>query len=339
MKMHRSQQPRRFRPGVERLEVRDTPTLSVSGGFGAPLMIQALGNTQLNQNHTLSITDFGNGFVLVNADGIGGFFTNVTSITFFGGNKTDSVRYTLLGDLQQTESVSIHLRQGNDSFVGLLQGNIGATSGSTSTPGSLNLNVDHGPGNDTSTLLAAGNVRVGSLLNYSEDFGGNATNTPNTVSATDIVLGNILGTANFNYITGGSTSFANKESLNFFQFGNISGTETVLAKGTTKAPGFIHDFVLFNGTLTGTLFVTENAGSDTTNRATNTLNEVLTLNSGSTGSLTAVENNEPRSLGTENLTINKTTPPKPTISGLLEQAFGSTAITNDPTDVMTVSTP
>jgi hypothetical protein len=38
-KMHRSLRKSSFRPGVEVLEVRDTPTLSLSGGFGAPLVI------------------------------------------------------------------------------------------------------------------------------------------------------------------------------------------------------------------------------------------------------------------------------------------------------------
>jgi hypothetical protein len=339
MKTPRSLNKHRFRPCVERLEVRDTPTLSVSGGFGAPLLIQAVGSTQLNQNHTVTILDDGKGDITLIADGFTGTFTGITAITFFGGNKKDTLTYILTGNLQQTESLAFHLRQGNDTFAGILQGDIGNTSGGTTTNGILNLNIDHGPGNDTSTLQVLGNVLAGSQLTDAENFGGNATGTANTVTSTVIVQGNVLGNANFSFQTGGSTSFANKETLNFIQVGNVRGAETVTAQGTTESPGFIHDTYLFTGQLTGTLTVTEDAGSSSTNRATNTLNEQFTLDSGSSGTLTAVENNQPKSKGTEVLDVFKLPPVTTTVTGIIDQAIGSTAVTNDPAEVTIIPTP
>jgi hypothetical protein len=328
----------RFAPRVEALEDRLVPALTVNH-LGTSLTITAMGNTQLNHNHSVTILDDGKGDFTVTIDGSTTSFSGVTSLTFFGGNKADHVVYELTGDLQQTETLAFHLRQGNDTFSGLLLGNIGHTSGGTTTNGALNLSVDHGPGNDVASLVDLGKVLSGSSLNYTENFGGNATGVANRVASTVLIEGDVAGTASFDFTTGQSNAFANRETLNFVQLGNItgSGVETVTAHGTTRSPGFIHDTFDFNGQLKGTLVVSEQAGTTSTSRAFNTLDEEITLNSGSNGSLFPMENNQPRSKGTETLNVFKSG--SPTVVGTIDQAFpGSTATTNDPADVTITKT-
>jgi hypothetical protein len=307
-----------------------------------------LGLRQVPHGHTIVIDDDGQGDIQVTADGRGFTFTGVTSITVFGGNNRNFVFYTLRGDLQQSENLQVHLRQGGGLFTGLLRGNIGGTT----TNGNLTIGLDHGAGNSQALFMDEGDIEAGSSLDYMEDFGGNASGTAKTVTSQVSVEGDVFGTANFNFHTGSNTGFANRETLNFFQSGNnplggaglpgfISGSETVLVSGTTQAPGFIHDSFNFDGTITGRLVVAEVAGSNSASsslRPSNSLIESFNLTSFSTGGLVPIENNQPHSNGTEELDV---LPPGPTFSvvGTIDRAFGSSASTNDPSQVFISNTP
>jgi hypothetical protein len=336
MKMHRSLRKSSFAPRVEELESRLTPALTLVPS-GGTLTIAAVGFRQLNSSHTVTILDDGKGDYTVTVDGTTRLFTGLNGVTFTGGNKPDNVTYRLTGDLQQTDTLTFNLKGSNDIFSGGLMGNIGHTSGGTTTNGFMNLNINDGPGNGTTNLAVFGAVQKGSFLGVNENF--NATGVANTVTSNVTIIGSIFGGATFQFLTGQSTGVANKETLNFSQPGSLDGDETVFIKGTTEAPGFIHDDMGFNGQLLSPdaqLRVSETAGSNSVFRATNILREQFTM-FGSVGTLVASENNVPASKGTETLNIFPPAPrPAPTFianGSFIEQAPGSTATTNDPGDV------
>jgi serine/threonine protein kinase len=87
-----------------------------------------------------------------------------------------------------------------DVFNSFLFGSIGDAK--TGTPGTLNIQVNDSPGNDRVGLSVTGDVLKGSLLSYANNFGGNGGTTNSFCGVT--VLGNIAGTANFDFTTGQS---------------------------------------------------------------------------------------------------------------------------------------
>jgi hypothetical protein len=327
MKAHRSLRQSRFAPRVEELESRLTPSLTVTP-VGPWLTIHAVGPAQLNSSHFVHIFDDGHGDITVVADGVTTAFTGVNCISLSGGNFVDVMAYTLTGNLKQTESLAVQMN-GTDRFNAILLGTIGDAT--TSTNGNMNIQVNDSPGNDVVGLSVTGAVLSGSTLNYANNFGVGG-GIANSVGVVD-VLGNIAGTANFDFTTGQSATIPNKESLIFDQFSNISGTERVQAHGFTEEGGFINDTIRFSGQLTGFLAVRELATSNPVLRATNHLFEQFTLQNGSNGTLSASEDNVPGSLGTETLNVFKNGTVTASVLGLIEEAVGSTATTNDPAEV------
>jgi hypothetical protein len=327
MKMPRSPRKSRFAPRLEELESRLTPTLTVTH-IGSSLAIHAVGPLQVNSSHFAHVFDDGAGDITVVADGVTTTATGITSISMSGGNFVDQMAYTLTGNLKQSQSLAVKLN-GKDRFNGILIGTIGdATTGKN---GFMNILVTDGVGNDVAGLSVGGAVLKGSTLSYANNFGV-GPGVANSVGVVD-VLGNIAGTANFDFTTGQSATTPNKESLIFNQFSNISGTESVFAHGFTEAGGFINDTIRFSGQLTGFLSVRELATSNPIFRATNHLFEQFTLQNGSTGKLSASEDNAPGSLGTETLNVFKNGTVTASVLGLIQEAFGSTATTNDPAEV------
>jgi hypothetical protein len=326
MKMHRSGRQSRVALRLEELESRLTPSLTVTQA-GSSLTIHAVGPAQLNSSHFVHVFDDGAGDITVVADGVTTSVNHITSISLSGGNLVDQMAYTLTGNLKQTESLTVKLND-RDQFNSFLFGTIGdAKSGKN---GIMNIQVNDSPGNDVVGLSVTGGVLKGSTLNYANDFGV-GVGIANSVSVVD-VLGNIAGTANFDFTTGQSATIPNKESLVFDQFSNISGTERVDAHGFTRGGGFINDTIRFNGQLTGSLAVQELGTSNPFLRATNHLFEQFTLQNGSTGKLSASEDNA-GSLGTEAINVFKNGTVTASVLGLIQQAFGSTATTNDPAEV------
>jgi hypothetical protein len=327
MKMHRSDRQSRFAPRLEELESRLTPSLTVTQA-GSSLTIHAVGLAQLNSSHFAHVFDDGAGDITVQADGVTTSVSGITSINLSGGRLVDVMAYTLTGNLKQTESLTVTLND-RDRFNSILFGTIGDAK--TSKNGIMNIQVNDSPGNDVVGLSVTGGVLKGSTLNYANNFGvgGVVANSGGVVE----VLGNIAGTANFDFTTGQSATIPNKESLVFDQFSNISGTERVEAHGFTKAGGFINDTIRFNGQLTGFLSVRELATSNPISPATNHLFEQFNLQNGSTGKLSASEDNVPGSLGTETMNVFKNGTVTASVLGLIQQAFGSTATTNDPAEV------
>jgi hypothetical protein len=326
MKRHPSLRQSRFAPWVEELESRLTPSLTVTH-FGTCLTIHAVGPAQLNSSHFVHVFDDGAGDITVVADGVTANFTGINCISLSGGNLVDQLTYTLTGNLKQSESLTVKLNP-HDRFNGILLGTIGDAR--TGTKGNLNIQVNDSPGFDVAGLSVDGAVLSGSTLNYANNFG--VGGIANSVGVVD-VLGTIAGTANFDFTTGQSAVIPNKESLIFEQLGNISGVERVQAHGFTRAGGFINDNIQFSGQLTGFLGVRELGTSNPVVRATNHLFEQFALQNGSNGKLSASEDNVPGSLGTETLNVFKSGTVTASVLGLIEHAFGSTATTNDPTEV------
>jgi len=327
MKAHSSLRQSRFAPRVEELESRLTPSLTVTH-VGSSLTIHAVGPAQLFSSHFVHVFDDGAGDITVVADGVTTAVSGINSISLSGGKFVDVMAYTLTGNLKQSESLAVKLN-GRDRFNAILLGTIGDAA--TGKNGNLNIQVNDSPGNDVAGLSVAGAVLKGSTLNYANNFGVGG-GIANSVGVVDI-LGNIAGTANFDFTTGQSAVIPNKESLVFDQFGNISGTERVEAHGFTEAGGFINDTIRFSGQLTGFLGVRELGTSNPVLRATNHLFEQFTLQNGSNGQLSASEDNVPGSLGTETLNVFKNGTVTAKVLGLIEEAFGSTATTNDPAEV------
>jgi hypothetical protein len=325
MKKHRSLPQSRFAPRLEELESRLTPSLTITH-TGASLAIHAVGPVQLNSSHFVHVFDDGHGDITVVADGVTTSFTGINSISLSGGRFVDAMAYTLTGNLKQSESLAVKMND-RDRFNAILLGTIGDTG----KIGNMNIQVTDSPGNDVAGLSVSGGVLKGSTLNYANDFGQGGV-VANSVGVVD-VLGNIAGTANFDFTTGQSATLPNKESLIFDQFSNISGIERVEAHGFTEAGGFINDTIRFTGQLTGFLAVRELGTSNPIFRATNHLFEQFTLQNGSNGQLSASEDNVPGSLGTETLNVFKNGTVTAKVLGLIEEAFGSTATTNDPAEV------
>jgi hypothetical protein len=327
MKRQPSLRQRRFAPRVEQLESRLTPSLTVTH-VGPSLTIHAVGPAQLSSSHFVHVFDDGAGDITVVADGVTTGYKGITSISLSGGNLVDVMAYTLTGNLKQTESLAVKLN-GRDRFNAILLGTIGDAK--TAKNGNLNIQVNDSPGNDVAGLSVAAGVLKGSTLNYANNFGVGG-GIASSVGVVD-VLGNIAGTANFDFTTGQSAFIPNKESLIFDQLGNISGLERVQAHGFTRAGGFINDTIRFNGQLTGILAVRELGTSNPILRATNHLFEQFALQNGSTGQLSASEDNVPGSLGTETLNVFKNSTVTAKVLGLIERDFGSIATTNDPVEV------
>jgi hypothetical protein len=327
MKRHPSLRQSRFAPRVEELESRLTPSLTVTH-IGSCLTIHAVGPAQLNSSHFVHVFDDGAGDITVVADGLTITVPGINCINLSGGNLVDQMAYTLTGNLKQTESLAVKMN-GRDRFNAILLGTIGDAA--TSKNGNMNIQVNDSPGNDVAGLSVTGAVLSGSTLNYANNFGvgGGIANSVGVVA----VLGNVAGTANFDFTTSQSAVIPNKESLIFDQFGNISGVERVQAHGFTRAPGFINDTIRFSGQLTGFLGVRELGTSNPVLRATNHLFEQFALQNGSNGQLSASEDNVPGSLGTETVNVFKNGTVTARVLGLIEHAFGSTASTNDPTEV------
>jgi hypothetical protein len=326
MKTHRSVRQSRFVPRLEELESRLTPSLTVTQAASS-LTIHAVGPAQVNASHFVHVFDDGAGDISVQADGVTTSVKGITSINMSGGKFVDVMAYTLTGNLKQTESLTVTLND-RDRFNSFLFGTIG--DGKSGKNGIMNIQVNDTPGNDVVGLSVTGGVLKGSTLNYANNFGVGGV-AANSVGVVD-VLGNIAGTANFDFTTGQSATIPNQESLVFDQFGSISGTERVDAHGFTSAGGFINDTIRFNGQLTGSLAVRELATSNPLLRATNHLFEQFTLQNGSTGKLSASEDNA-GSLGTEAINVFKNGTVTASVLGLIQQAFGSTATTNDPAEV------
>src|SRR5262249_35462560 len=144
MKKHRSPRKSSTAPRIEELESRLTPSLTVSH-FGPNLTIHAVGPAQLFSSHFVHIFDDGAGDVTVVADGITTAFTGINNITLSGGKLVDVMAYTLTGNLKQTESLTVKLND-RDLFNSFLFGTIGDAK--TSTPGTMNIQVNDSPGND-----------------------------------------------------------------------------------------------------------------------------------------------------------------------------------------------
>jgi hypothetical protein len=326
MKIHRSPRQSRFAPRIEELESRLTPSLTVTQ-VGSSLTIHAVGSAQVFSSHFAHVFDDGAGDITVVADGVTTTATGITNISMSGGKFVDVMAYTLTGNLKQAQTLTVNLND-RDRFNGFLFGTIG--DGVTGKNGIMNIQVNDTPGNDVVGLSVTGGVLKGSTLNYANNFGvgPGIANSVGVVS----VLGNIAGTANFDFTTGQSATIPNKESLIFDQFSNISGTESVFAHGFTEAGGFINDTIRFSGQLTGFLSVRELGTSNPFLKATNHLFEQFTLQNGSTGKLSASEDNA-GSLGTEILNVFKSGTVTASVQGLIVHAFGSTATTNDPAEV------
>jgi hypothetical protein len=361
---HRPPGKRRFAPRVEELETRLTPaalTVSTTNG-GSGLVIAATTAAQLRVGHSVTIRDDGKGDITVNLGGAGNdeSFTGITSITVSGGLRTDTVSYFLTDNLRQSQNLTVHMKPNIDVFDVFLFHDIGNSSGRTTTPGNLTIQVPgsalgqrSAPRNSGGSgsvpqvnpffgvnLSVTGNVLAGSSLTFVDTVGG-----PSTVT----VSGDILGTAHFTFINGGDAA-----PVDFEQRGNISGSEVVTMQGFTAASRSqavgqgrvrllvdrgITDLFSFSGKLTGSLDVSEVAGTIGALPIPNSLDEEFTLADGSTGKLSASENNQPNSRGLATLNVTKDGRVSTSVAGTIDAAFRSRGVTNDPGDVTITATP
>jgi hypothetical protein len=335
----------RFRPRFEQLENRLTPALGVSAA-GPALNVQALG-AQVNKNHTVIILDDGRGDITVTADGVTQNFTGIHSITVNGGNKKDNVAYTLTGDLRGNESLSVNLKQGSDTFTGIIAGNIlgQAAKGGFSVSGSLAMQVDGGPGRDTITLTGTSDVQENGTLTFGARSGpgtapGAAGPGKDAINV-NFFTGTIAGLVDLDLGAGQGGLDAPVTAVTILD--NVATTGMLRANllGSTGSLGRINDNFTYSGQLKGTLDVTENgsAGNDS-------LNINVNLAAGSIPIVQAAENGFG---GNDKLALNVTNKPlspgagqlRLSIQGKLDGGAGfDTATTNlSPPDVMIVNVP
>jgi hypothetical protein len=270
---------------------------------GSPTLT-VIGNP--NQPHNIQISDDGHGDIKVVCDGVRKSFSHITNLNIFGGNHGNSVTYQMTGPLTETENVFVHLRPGNDKFVGVLQQDF-------QSGGNLNLRVDAGPqGTKQISLVMMGSLRTGSSLNFtagggpakdllnftmlgSVDAGANlAVNlVPGAAGVQETVslLGNktLAGTVSLNLVGGPKP---NSETVNVFDNIDATGFVSISESGT---PGADTEGVNFLGQDLGVLQVQANGGTAADTFAVN-----INLAPGSDGVVLASEIGGP---GNDTLTL------------------------------------
>jgi hypothetical protein len=272
--------PKRFIPRVDGLE--DRSLLSVSLSFSRPgsLVIRAASN----QSHAVTILD-NNGSVTVAADGVlFGPLAGITSITYEGGNRDDHVLYVLArngssGPITGRHNLVADLGSGNDVFTGLIEGDLGNSSGSQRAQ--VNLRVGGGTGTDAVNLLDAGSIQTRSSLVY--------TASGEALSAT-LFGGTIAGFAGLNL------GAANVNAVVAEPVSSTGGLLIDVAGGNSRKTAN----VTFTGQVNGFLSASVSGG---VNRDVLTTN--LNLAPGSTGRVAAQESgvhNNPGN-GTDTLTL------------------------------------
>src|SRR5262245_7969314 len=155
----------RFIVVVELLEDRSFPSVTVSFTAPGALLVRATNN----QAHTVSVLD-NNGTVTVTADGVAfGPLAGIMSIDYEGGNRDDHLLYLLTrsrssGPITGRHNLVANLQSGHDVFTGVIEGNLGSSTGSQRAQ--VNLRVNGGTGGDTANLFDAGGIRPRSSLVY-----------------------------------------------------------------------------------------------------------------------------------------------------------------------------
>ncbi len=284
----------RFRPRVEDLEGRCVPTVTVTPA-GSSLTLTGTAK----QSHSIQITDDGKGDVSFTADGVMSSFTNISAITVNGGNKADSVTYLLTGPLQQAQSITANLKDGANSFLGLVQQGVKAG-------GSLSLSLT-GKGSESYALNVLGGVEAGGSVSAMMTPAG-ATKASETVN---FLTGKIAGTVMLDLE---GTTGADVENVMVNGDIDVSGFVMVMERGK---PGNDMENISYSGQDKGTLLTQADGGPDK-----DTINTQINLNMGSSGFVIASEAGGP---GDDRLTlaVRKQTGDNPAVSATVNGGPGN----------------
>jgi hypothetical protein len=275
----------RFAPQVEALEDRSLLSVTVSPA-GTLLTITANGTG----NNNVTITDT-NGSVAVSANGSSlGTFTGIVTVDYEGNSGKDTVVYILQGTgptsaITGTHNLIARLKQGDDQFTGIIAGDLGTKSGSSTAQVNLGTGTDSavagGPGADTISLLDTKNIWTGSSLTV---FGKTGPSQPSGGSdnlTVSLFGGEIAGTVSLNLSgTQGSMDKATI-TVNVFDMIDPGG---VLSSGIANGNGRNTDTFNFVGVDNGTLSTTITGGSNK-----DVLDTEIGLQSGSKGMFTVSE--------------------------------------------------
>jgi hypothetical protein len=280
MSLLQSRHKHRFAPRVEALEDRALPAISITGQFTPSITI-----TATSGSNTVTIIDT-NGSVTVNGTPVG---NAVTSIDYEGNQFKDTVTYLLLpgsnGFITGTHNVIARLKQGNDSFNGLIQGSLGKKDGSATAQVSLGTSdssaIAGGPGSDSILISDLGNVWVGSSLTV---FGKTGPSQPSGGTDTlnvNMFGGVIAGLVSLNLT--GSQGSMDKANINVNVFDDINAGGSLFLT-ITNGNGRNIDNFNYSGQVKGQLIVEIDGGSNKDD-----LNSRINLTSGSNGIVTANE--------------------------------------------------
>jgi hypothetical protein len=320
----------KFLPRVEGLEDRSLPSVTVAPPVGGLLTI-----TAVSGNNTVLITDT-NGSVSVTANGVSlGTFSSITSIDYEGDSGKDTVAYILQGTgpsntITGTHNLIARLKQGDDQFFGIIAGNLGTKSGSSTAQVNLGTAPDSaiagGPGADQITLLDVGNVWTGSSLTVFAKTGPSQPSGGTDRLTVALLGGEIAGTVSLNLFgTQGSTDKAN---ISVLVADTIDSTGT-LTSTITGGNGRENDSFLYvgvdNGTLTST--ITTGSGKDV-------LDTEINLLSGSSGTVFASEssgNDSPSGQDSSTEALRKLGSGTATLTGFLDAGGGNSFHTSNVT--------
>jgi hypothetical protein len=183
-----SGQKGRFVPRLETLEDRLTPAANFVVN-GSSLLIFAP-TTHNSPGESITINDNGGtGANNITAFSQAPFVPNVVinDVEVFCGRGNDKVFYNLTGPLTGFRSVSVHLGNGNNKFVGTVRRDL--LSGSF-----LGINVFAGNGNDRIILNQIGSLQASSNLQFNAQAGnGDNSVTYQTTNLVNVGAGALLG--------------------------------------------------------------------------------------------------------------------------------------------------
>jgi hypothetical protein len=164
---------RRFQPRVENLEARQLLSCAVMQNGVNLSIIGAPG-----QAHTMNLLDDGHGDIQVQCDNQPALtFNGVHTIVVLGANKGNRVSYRMTGVLTETESMTVRLGSGDDTFNAVLEKDFHGITPVAPIDGHLNVFVGTGKGNDQVSLQMLGNLQQGSSLGFNAIGPGKAALT------------------------------------------------------------------------------------------------------------------------------------------------------------------
>src|SRR5262249_17526512 len=183
-----SGQKGRFVPRLETLEDRLTPAANFMVN-GSSLLIFAP-TTPTSPGESITINDSGGtGANNITCFSRAPFVRNVfiNDVEVFAGRGNDKVFYNLTGPLTGFRSVSVHLGNGNNKFIGTLRRDLTANS-------FLGINVFGGSGSDSFTVNQIGSLLNGANLQVNlQAGGGDNFVTYQTTNLVNVGAGALLG--------------------------------------------------------------------------------------------------------------------------------------------------